>query len=79
MAVLNPSLFVETAHVFVDVETKGELTCGQTVADWKGHWGREPQTTILMEIDAQRGATQCHFLTFNRSVFPYLYLPLSHL
>jgi len=53
LALINPDLF-ETAHVFVDVETKGELTSGQTVADWRGHWGKKPQTTVLMRVDKAR-------------------------
>jgi len=50
MAVLHPEIFA-SKRVCVDVETKGELTRGATVADWKGHWGREANTTVLMGVD----------------------------
>jgi inosine-uridine nucleoside N-ribohydrolase len=61
LAVLRPELF-ETKRVRVDVETKGELTMGQTVADWKGLWGREPQTTLLLGVDV----AAAHSLIVNR-------------
>eukprot|EP00747_Dinoflagellata_sp_TGD_P018995 gnl/TRDRNA2_/TRDRNA2_126872_c0_seq1.p1 gnl/TRDRNA2_/TRDRNA2_126872_c0~~gnl/TRDRNA2_/TRDRNA2_126872_c0_seq1.p1 ORF type:complete len:211 (+),score=40.03 gnl/TRDRNA2_/TRDRNA2_126872_c0_seq1:556-1188(+) len=54
LAVVRPELFTEKRHVCVDVETRGELTTGQTVADWKGHWKRAPQTTVLMRVDPER-------------------------
>jgi len=53
LAVLDPTLF-ESKHVYVAVETKGDLTRGQTVADWKGQWKRPAQTTVLMKVDAPR-------------------------
>ena len=33
------------------METKGELTRGETVADWLDHWHRAAQTTVLMSVD----------------------------
>ena len=50
MAFLHPELF-ESKTVCVDVETKGELTAGATVADWKGHWQREANTKVLMGVN----------------------------
>lgn len=50
MFVLHPELYT-SKRACVDVETKGELTAGATVADWMGHWNREPNTTILMTVD----------------------------
>jgi len=50
MALARPDLFVGSS-VCVDVETQGELTLGATVADWKGHWGRESQTNALLKVD----------------------------
>ncbi len=51
MVLLRPDIYT-VREVCVDVETKGELTRGQTVADWNGHWGRAPQTGMLFEVDA---------------------------
>ena len=53
LALLQPDLF-ETASVCVDVETKGELTMGQTVVDWTGKWGRRAQTKLLLSVDTDR-------------------------
>lgn len=35
----------------VDVELAGSLTRGQTVADWRGMWGREPNADIVVATD----------------------------
>lgn len=35
----------------VDVELTGTLTRGMTIADWSGHWGREPNALIGVEVD----------------------------
>ncbi|EOM75037.1 nucleoside hydrolase [Rhodococcus rhodnii] len=35
----------------VDVELAGSLTRGMTVADWVGHWGREPNADIVTATD----------------------------
>ncbi len=51
MALVRPDLYT-VQQVCVDVETTGELTRGQTVADWRGHWQRAPQTSMLFAVDA---------------------------
>jgi len=51
MAIVHPTVFSDVVKVCVDVETKGELTKGQTVADWEKWWKRNPQTTIFMKVD----------------------------
>jgi len=51
MALVHPTVFSEAVRVCVDVETQGELTKGQTVADWEKWWNRKPQTTIFMKVD----------------------------
>lgn len=39
--------------VALDVELTGTLTRGQTVADWLGRWGREPNAKALVAADAE--------------------------
>ncbi|MGH8920928.1 MAG: nucleoside hydrolase, partial [Actinomycetes bacterium] len=34
-----------------DVELAGTLTRGMTVADRSGHWGREPNARIGIDVD----------------------------
>jgi purine nucleosidase len=51
MVLLRPE-FYEGAAVCVDVETQGELTQGQTVADWRSVWGKPAQTKLLTAVDA---------------------------
>lgn len=51
MVLLRPEIYT-TRRVCIDVETEGRLTLGATVADLEGHWGRTPQTTLLVDVDA---------------------------
>ncbi|KMO77214.1 nucleoside hydrolase [Mycolicibacterium chubuense] len=47
---LDPEL-VACRAAPVDVELTGTLTRGMTIADWSGHWGREPNALIGVEVD----------------------------
>ena len=47
---LDPSI-AEVRHATVDVELAGTLTRGQTVADWAGMWGREPNAAVVVRTD----------------------------
>ena len=50
---INPDLF-STKKLYVDVIT-GEHPCsGQTVADWKNHWGKEANTNVCLGVDADK-------------------------
>ncbi|CAE7824257.1 unnamed protein product, partial [Symbiodinium sp. CCMP2456] len=46
---LRPDLF-ESRNVRVEVETRGEITRGMSIADWKGQWGKERNCTVLRRI-----------------------------
>ncbi len=50
-AALEPSL-ITTEAVTVEVELAGTHTTGQTVADWRRHWGREPNLDVAIAADA---------------------------
>ena len=47
---LDPDL-VQYRPATVDVELTGALTRGMTVADWRGHWGRQPNALIGIGVD----------------------------
>mgnify|MGYP000966135707 CR=1 FL=1 len=47
---LDPKL-ATTRPATVDVELAGTLTRGQTVADWRGMWGRRPNADIVIDTD----------------------------
>jgi purine nucleosidase len=47
---LDPDL-VQYRPAAIDVELTGTLTRGMTVADWSGHWGREPNALVGVEVD----------------------------
>ena len=47
---LDPTL-ATTRPATVDVELAGTLTRGQTVADWRGMWGRRPNAEIVVDTD----------------------------
>lgn len=49
---LYPAL-ATTRRATVDVELAGTLTRGQTVADWRGMWGREPNADIVVDTDPE--------------------------
>jgi purine nucleosidase len=42
---------VQALPLFVDVETRGELTTGMTVADTRHHTGRPPNADVVVEVD----------------------------
>ncbi|CAE7737460.1 rihA [Symbiodinium microadriaticum] len=46
MYLLRPDLF-ESRNVRVEVETRGEITRGMSIADWKGQWGKGRNCTVL--------------------------------
>ena len=47
---LDPDL-VRYRTATIDVELTGTLTRGMTVADWRGHWGRQPNAHVGVEVD----------------------------
>ncbi|MEZ5913125.1 MAG: nucleoside hydrolase [Paracoccaceae bacterium] len=49
--ILRPDLF-SGRHINVEIETRGELTLGMTVADWWGVSGRAPNALFLGDIEA---------------------------
>lgn len=54
-AVIDPSL-IEAVSARVGVETRGELTLGQTVADFRHHhaWAQLPQIEVVARADYRR-------------------------
>jgi purine nucleosidase len=50
-AALDETL-LETLPVAVDVETSGELTAGQAIADFRGLWRRVPNADVAVRADA---------------------------
>ncbi len=51
--VIDPSLF-KSERLPVKIDTESTLTRGQTVVDWRGRWGMEPNVEICLEVDAAR-------------------------
>lgn len=49
-AVIDPTV-IQTAHVFVDVETEGKLTSGRTVCDFGKRSGKEPNVHFATGAD----------------------------
>jgi purine nucleosidase len=47
---LDPDL-VRYRRTTIDVELAGRLTRAMTVADWNGHWGRQPNAYVGVEVD----------------------------
>ncbi|WP_339226925.1 nucleoside hydrolase [Oceanobacillus sp. FSL K6-2867] len=54
--VLDPTL-VKTAKYFVDVETKSDLSYGQTICDFRNIWEKEPNVEICLDVDHERFIT----------------------
>ena len=51
-AALDPAL-ARTEAATVEVELEGRWTTGETVTDWRRHWGREPNLAIAIEADSE--------------------------
>ena len=51
LAAALDSDLVRTRPVTVDVELGGAITAGQTVADWRHHWGRPPNLDVAVSAD----------------------------
>jgi uridine nucleosidase len=51
--VIDPTLFT-TRQAYVDVEYHSPHHQGQTVADWNGRRGREPNTRVCVGVDSAR-------------------------
>jgi purine nucleosidase len=49
-AALDPGL-AHTEALAVEVELEGRWTTGETVADWRRAWGREPDVDVAVEAD----------------------------
>lgn len=52
--VLDPAAIVESGDYYVDVETRGELTHGETVVDRRGVLRQPPNATVVHAIDVGR-------------------------
>jgi uridine nucleosidase len=50
---IDPSLFT-TQRMFVDVEYQSPHHHGQTVADWRGRRGQEPNVNVCLDVDSAR-------------------------
>ena len=48
---LDPGL-IRTRTATVAVELAGTLTRAMTIADWSGHWGRQLNARVGVEVDA---------------------------
>jgi inosine-uridine nucleoside N-ribohydrolase len=55
-SIVDPSV-ITTHHLHVDVETKGELTVGETVVDTNFRSGREPNVDIALDADERTFVT----------------------
>ena len=51
--VLDPSI-VKTEKHFVEVETKSELSYGQTICDFRNIWNKEPNVEICLDVDNEK-------------------------
>ena len=50
---LKPEIF-ETHSAYLDVETQGQLTAGETVIDFAGLMNQKPNVKVIMDLDRQR-------------------------
>jgi purine nucleosidase len=51
-AALDPAL-ARTQALAVEVELEGRWTTGETVADWRHAWGREPDLDVAVEVEIE--------------------------
>ncbi|MGQ0550624.1 MAG: nucleoside hydrolase [Armatimonadota bacterium] len=50
---IDPTLF-RARNLYVDVETRGEATAGETVPDLRNRWDKAPNVTVCLEVDGER-------------------------
>ena len=51
---IDPSIATESASYYIDIETKSDLTRGQTVVDYNGTLGKEPNVELVIEASHER-------------------------
>jgi purine nucleosidase len=51
---IDPSIATKTGHFYIDIETNSELTRGQTVVDYNGTLGKEPNVELVIEASHDR-------------------------
>jgi inosine-uridine nucleoside N-ribohydrolase len=49
---INPGWF-KTIFAAMDVETRGSLTDGETIIDYRGLWGRPPNGYFACDVDGK--------------------------
>jgi inosine-uridine nucleoside N-ribohydrolase len=54
LAVVDPAVLANVNHVYVDVETVGELTVGRTVLDVNNRLHQEPNAYVALDADQDR-------------------------
>jgi inosine-uridine nucleoside N-ribohydrolase len=67
VASLVDTSVITTHHLHVDVETKGELTVGETVIDTNFRSGRQPNVDVALDADERRFVAML-LETFERTV-----------
>nr|WP_286007040.1 nucleoside hydrolase [Ligilactobacillus aviarius] len=50
---LKPGIF-EIHPAYLDVETQGQLTAGETIVDFAGLMNQKPNAKVIMNLDRQR-------------------------
>jgi inosine-uridine nucleoside N-ribohydrolase len=58
---IQPDMF-KTETLYVEIETHGVLTTGETVADFEGQWRKKPNARVCLEVNARGVAelfTEC--------------------
>lgn len=51
MYCVDPSIFSDLKELYVDIETKGELTNGMCVVDWRNHYNKKPNCRVCFDAD----------------------------
>ena len=51
---IDPQVTMATRHLHMVIETAGHWTRGQCVVDWQGRLGKEPNVTLVTEINQER-------------------------
>ena len=51
---IDPSIATETGNYYIDIETNSDLTRGQTVVDYNGTLGKEPNVELVIEASHDR-------------------------
>ena len=55
---VNENIILDETDVYVTVETRGDISCGQMIVDWNNVLQMRPNVKLVLRIDAEKMANE---------------------